>query len=893
MHFEAACILECFSAECIYIDQADCVLYDMSDSSPNVLLQSSSSQRNRLSLTQSRKTIIAQKLFDCMHRSAESHKSFICQHDLDRIWEAPKNIKKLLGHETWTEAEIATVQEKFTKILSIIILINSSDCIRRFRSLFFDTIGSPNARTDDEIPFAMEQLSFLDISSGKLFYEKQFVVKPEYVKNTRKQENQVIPANHRLPFVYEKSGIGWGGYGTVDEVGIAPGYLKQETGTNWPNVRTPNRVNIICTDQNGIQVRAVACKKIETNETEVDYRKEVSNLQILKESLTSHNRIMLHLATIIHGPSFNILLPLALHGDLELFLNGGISYARFETGEEVYDPGIRFPNLNPENLPRALIDECALLADGLRWLHDELRVPAEADLYCAHMDLKPSNVLVDDDPDSPVGRWMLSDFGISVFKASTGRQESGVLSIGDVHAELTLKTRAKRGHGPYQAPEVQPGGKKNVGRRSDVWSLGCIFSEILAFALSTMEELRHFRAERKRYNSNDYFYSPRAPSGHLRVPSAPIEYELRPAVQSWLTTLHTRFFQPRRWVECCVGVIERILIVNPSKRPTAKLTWKLLRHVAAHLHPLPTDAALDCPILNSNLSPLNSPGQRLGNHQIPAVAVSPAANDDMVSSAEFESAQAESKDKYGKGKELESRGLSDGQQQEKSMEKEMSMDSSRQHTKINDSRPTTPVSNSTPRPSRPPPPISTPRPLVEAPEQSYPRNRRGEHKSIEHRGSWGQQGSTSSEGTDKALLATGTVKLPIPGGAILNIAVSSSGDTVAYLFSDCIYAYVMDVVNECHGAVMYLPLAKDKGWQCLTLAGPYVVAWGWSSSNSKRLVRCTKHIHGSSLTTFRYTWQTEIRLLMKYPSQTMFQTSIFPPWLCQNKVPSHLFVIKS
>ena len=604
---------------------------------------------------------------------------------------------------------------------------------------------------------------------------------------------------------------------------------------------------------------------------------------------------MLHLATIIHGPSFNILLPLALHGDLELFLNGGISYARFETGEEVYDPGIRFPNLNPENLPRALMDECALLADGLRWLHDELRVPAEADLYCAHMDLKPSNVLVDDDPDSPVGRWMLSDFGISVFKASTGRQESGVLSIGDLHAELTLKTRAKRGHGPYQAPEVQPGGKKNVGRRSDVWSLGCIFSEVLAFALSTTEELRHFRAERKRYNSNDYFYSPRATGSHLRVPSAPIEYELRPAVQSWLTTLHTRFFQPRRWVECCVGVIEQILIVDPSKRPTAKLTWKLLRHVGAHLHPLPTDAALDCPILDGNLSPLNSPGQPPGNHQIPAVAVSPAA--DMVSSPEFELAQAVSKDKHGKGKELESRGFSDRQQKEKSVEKSvekgMSVHSSRQHTKPDDSEITTPVSNSTPRPRRPPPPISTPRPLVEAPEQSNPRTGRGERKSIEHRGSWGQQGSISSESTDKALLAAAAIKLPLPTGAVLNTAVSSSGDTVAYLFSDCIYAYVIDVVNECHGAVTYLPLAKDKGWQCLTIAGPYVVAWGWSSSSSKRLVGRTNCIHGSNLTTSRYTWQTQIRLLMKYPFQTMFQTSIFLPWLCQSKVLLHLYVTKS
>ena len=223
----------------------------MSNSSPNALLQASSLQRHRLSLTQSRKTKIAQKLFDCMHRSAEPHKSFICQNDLDDIWRASKNIKKVLVHEDWTEAEVATIRKKFTKILSIIILINSSDCIRRFRTLFFDTLGSQNARTDDEIPFTVEQLSILDISTRKLFYEKQFVVKPEYIKNTKKQENQVIPPDHRLPFVYEKSGIGWGGYGTVDEVGIAPGYLLQETGASWPDVCPSDRVKLICTDQTG------------------------------------------------------------------------------------------------------------------------------------------------------------------------------------------------------------------------------------------------------------------------------------------------------------------------------------------------------------------------------------------------------------------------------------------------------------------------------------------------------------------------------------------------------------------------------------------------------------------------------------------------------------------
>ncbi|KIW11261.1 hypothetical protein PV08_10561 [Exophiala spinifera] len=78
-----------------------------------------------------------------------------------------------------------------------------------------------------------------------------------------------------------------------------------------------------------------------------------------------------------------------------------------------------------------------------------------------HFDLKPANILIDKD-----NIWMISDFGQAVFKP-TGDTSSRMVNQGGTLA--------------YAPPEMNIDAKSS--RRYDIWSLGCITLEVLAFAI--------------------------------------------------------------------------------------------------------------------------------------------------------------------------------------------------------------------------------------------------------------------------------------------------------------------------------------------------------------------------------------------------------------------------
>jgi serine/threonine protein kinase len=312
---------------------------------------------------------------------------------------------------------------------------------------------------------------------------------------------------------------------------------------------------------------------------------------------------MLYIASIIHGASLNILLPLAEYRDLEVFLNRGYDSSE-EPHQLIYDFEETFPNCTTPEFPTQVMTEFVHVVDGLRWLHDELTVEGDRDVYCTHMDLKPDNILICHDKRCPVGKWMLSDFGLSVFKKSTGDRNQNTRAVRDIIQRLSPRTRARRAPGTYQAPEVQLREDRIVGRKSDVWSMACIFSEVLISALEGQESLRVFRDDRVS-RGNDYFYSVKTDS----LTAGNFQYEVKRPVIDALDRLAKKEtpspFQ-KAWVKCGTRVVFQGLTISQDARPDASKLHGYLSHAKAHCLALPTGGEISCPQeLNGDQSPSN------------------------------------------------------------------------------------------------------------------------------------------------------------------------------------------------------------------------------------------------------------------------------------------------
>ena len=304
---------------------------------------------------------------------------------------------------------------------------------------------------------------------------------------------------------------------------------------------------------------------------------------------------MQHIASIIHGNNFMILLPLAEHGDLEIFLRDGYrAGVDTKVNHKVYDFDETFPQLTSEHiLHKALLKELFEIASALVWLHDELHVFGKMDRYLAHLDLKPENILLAQDKHAgtsashhPAGKWMLTDFGVSVFDKATNQKATRVHSIRDAGPRLT-KSRANRdevarGHGPYQPPEVD----LDIvdGRKCDVWSLACILSDVLAFAFGRGGALRTFR-DLRFDGKDDFFYRAKGSSDDRARVVDSSNTELKSKIKDWFRA-HPNI-STHTWVAPYISIIERALVPRPLDRPNMKEIMHDLDRLPVDIVPSP------------------------------------------------------------------------------------------------------------------------------------------------------------------------------------------------------------------------------------------------------------------------------------------------------------------
>ncbi|KAH8743644.1 kinase-like domain-containing protein, partial [Hyaloscypha finlandica] len=127
----------------------------------------------------------------------------------------------------------------------------------------------------------------------------------------------------------------------------------------------------------------------------------------------------------------------------------------------------------------SLLTQLPLLAEALGTLHN---------LGIAHRDLDARNVLVFED-DSGAITLKLADFGHSIWLNTESRGFGESIGLGYF-----------RSNGTYSAPECAKPPTVTYGPRDitaiDIWALGCMFLEILAFARGGSAGVRQFQALR-------------------------------------------------------------------------------------------------------------------------------------------------------------------------------------------------------------------------------------------------------------------------------------------------------------------------------------------------------------------------------------------------------------
>ncbi|KAF2099468.1 kinase-like protein [Rhizodiscina lignyota] len=192
-------------------------------------------------------------------------------------------------------------------------------------------------------------------------------------------------------------------------------------------------------------IRRFARKELHANTPYKRFKAERDNLVAVKKLQDDH--LVKIVMAYRHGDVFNFIFPLA------------------KTNLHRY---LRDPEYRPYLGARSFIDhplwqQLLGLAQGLYKVQhfEEDSSAHEHSRFGYHFDLKPSNILVEESE-----RLVITDFGQAVFKLAKDSTTSRVVGMGGTEA--------------YAPPELDDI-EKGLNRKYDIWSLGCIFIEVLTF----------------------------------------------------------------------------------------------------------------------------------------------------------------------------------------------------------------------------------------------------------------------------------------------------------------------------------------------------------------------------------------------------------------------------
>lgn len=252
-----------------------------------------------------------------------------------------------------------------------------------------------------------------------------------------------------------------------------------------------------------------------------DAIEEVAHLQRL-----SHSHIVRAVGTYVQGTYLSILLYPATSYNLETFL-------------ELYDELSSNPicderKLKLHNVRRSIFKFVKCLVNTVAYLHENL---------VKHRDIKPTNILVQENEYAGFSRMYLADFGIAKSYQTAA------------DAETESRTPFSRS---YASPEVI---RQDVrGFPADIFSLGCVILEMLSAVTGRKELLLRVRQANaegdQSYQANvDAFREHGMFENDYVETGGPV----------WLLD-NTKFYSEPG---SCQGWLEQMMDSNPQARPTA------------------------------------------------------------------------------------------------------------------------------------------------------------------------------------------------------------------------------------------------------------------------------------------------------------------------------------
>ncbi|KAH7378713.1 kinase-like domain-containing protein [Pyrenochaeta sp. MPI-SDFR-AT-0127] len=200
-----------------------------------------------------------------------------------------------------------------------------------------------------------------------------------------------------------------------------------------------------------------------THATRQHFDAEVNTLAAMSRMRSQH--IVQCFGSYIQGNNYNLILEYANRGSLEAYLHSS------------------GPPCSALDLQRFWANAMSLL-QGLRQIHNTVLFETKTDsIVGIHMDLKPQNILV-------FGNSEQSSYDLT-FKITNFGTSSMNSWASDGHTSSVVRTNA------YAAPEYSSAPiDKDEGRLYDIWSLGCVYLEMIVWVVAGSDGLKDFRDRR-------------------------------------------------------------------------------------------------------------------------------------------------------------------------------------------------------------------------------------------------------------------------------------------------------------------------------------------------------------------------------------------------------------